>query len=232
MKISIIMSTFNSENVIENSIKSLLNQSYKDYEILISDDNSTDSTYDILKNYEKNNNLIKVFKNKQNIGLTKSLNKLVSKSNGILIARQDADDISFQNRLEKQVNFIKKYNLDFCTSRAITTPEEKIRPKFSIYFPKKMIIKYKNPFIHGSLLIKKSVIEDLGGYDENFYYAQDYKLMYDLLRNNYKCKILNEVLYGLNTKNNISELKKTEQKYYADCVRKQIQPKQFNENLY
>ena len=113
MKISIIMSTFNSENVIENSIKSLLNQSYKDYEILISDDNSTDSTYDILKNYEKNNNLIKVFKNKQNIGLTKSLNKLVSKSNGILIARQDADDISFQNRLEKQVNFIKKYNLDF-----------------------------------------------------------------------------------------------------------------------
>ena len=136
MKISIIMSTFNSENVIENSIKSLLNQSYKDYEILISDDNSTDSTYDILK-IMKNNNLIKIFKNKQNIGLTKSLNKLISKSNGILIARQDADDISFQNRLEKQVNFIKKYNLDFCTSRAITTPEEKLDLNFQFIFRKK-----------------------------------------------------------------------------------------------
>ncbi len=232
MKISIIMSTFNSESVVKSSVDSLLKQSYKDCEILISDDNSTDSTFDILKNYEKNNNSIKIFRNEKNIGLTKSLNKLISKSQGALIARQDDDDVSSKNRLEKQVYMMKKYKLDFCTTRANTSPENKVRPRFTIYFPKKLVIKYKNPFIHGSLLIKKNVIEKLGGYDENFYYAQDYKLMYDLLNNNYSCKIINETLYTLNTKNNISELKKTEQKYYADCVRKNIQPKRFNENLH
>ena len=231
MKISIIMSTFNSESFVKNSIDSLLLQTYKDYEILILDDNSTDSTYDILKDYERDNSSVKIFKNDQNIGLTKSLNILISKSTGTLIARQDDDDISSENRLQTQINVMKKYNLDFCTTRAITAPEKKIRPKFTIYFPKKFIIKYKNPFVHGSLLIKKSVLEKLGGYDENFYYAQDYKLMFDLLNKNYSCKIINEVLYTLNTKNNISELKKTEQKYYEDCVRKSIQPIQINENL-
>ena len=65
MKISIIMSTFNSESFVKNSIDSLLLQTYKDYEILILDDNSTDSTYDILKDYERDNSSVKIFKNDQ-----------------------------------------------------------------------------------------------------------------------------------------------------------------------
>ena len=85
-------------------------------------------------------------------------------------------------------------------------------------------MKYKNPFIHGTLLIKKSIMEDIGLYDENFYYAQDYKLMKDLIKKNYKFKIINECLYFLNMKNNISTLKKDEQKYYSECVRKNIVP--------
>ena len=230
MKISIIMSTFNSESFVKNSIDSLLLQTYKDYEILILDDNSTDSTYDILKDYERDNSSVKIFKNDQNIGLTKSLNILISKSTGTLIARQDDDDISSENRLQTQINVMKKYNLDFCTTRAITAPEKKLDPNLQFIF-QKIHNKIQESFVHGSLLIKKSVLEKLGGYDENFYYAQDYKLMFDLLNKNYSCKIINEVLYTLNTKNNISELKKTEQKYYADCVRKSIQPIQINENL-
>ena len=63
-------------------------------------------------------------------------------------------------------------------------------------------------------------MEKIGLYNEDFYYSQDYKLMYDLIKKGYKYKYINEVLYNLNTINNISELKKTEQKYYADCVKK------------
>ena len=68
-------------------------------------------------------------------------------------------------------------------------------------------------------------MESLGGYDENFYYSQDYKLMSDLLSRNFKVKIMPDILYFLNQENNISTNNKEEQKYYADCVRKNKTPK-------
>ena len=73
---------------------------------------------------------------------------------------------------------MNKHNLDACTTRARTIGSNKLRPRFTIYFPNKLIIKFKNPFIHGTLLIKKEIINSVGNYDENFYYAQDYKLFF------------------------------------------------------
>ena len=83
---------------------------------------------------------------------------------------------------------------------------------------------YKNPFIHGTLMIKKKVIEKIGLYNEKFYFSQDFKLMRDLIDNNYKLSILNQPLYMLNMKNNLSESYKLEQKYFANCARKRIDP--------
>ena len=90
----------------------------------------------------------------------------------------------------------------------------------SFYLPKKVVIKFKNPFIHGTLFIKSQVIQNIGMYDEKYYYAQDYKLMQDLIRNNYKFKIINKSLYFLNMENNISSINKKEQQYFANQVRK------------
>jgi hypothetical protein len=91
--------------------------------------------------------------------------------------------------------------------------------------PLKLVLKLKNPFIHGSMLIKKSVIEEIGSYDEKFKYAQDYKLYIDLLRSNKSLKQLNEVLYLLNTEDNISTNFKNEQDYYFNCAKYDITPK-------
>ena len=85
-------------------------------------------------------------------------------------------------------------------------------------------INFKNPFIHGSLVLKKTVAESIGNYNEKFYYSQDYKLMYDLVTRGSKLKIMNECLYHLNMNENISINKKTQQQYYARCVRKNIEP--------
>ncbi len=85
-------------------------------------------------------------------------------------------------------------------------------------------MKFKNPFIHGTLFIKKSILLDVGKYDENFYYAQDYKLMKTLIDNNYKFKIFRKPLYELNMENNISTNKRSEQSYYANCVKKNMIP--------
>lgn len=223
-KISVLMSVYNDEKRVSKSIESILNQTFQDFEFLILDDCSTDNTYEICNYYAKKNQKIKLMKNHQNLGLTKSLNLLISESNYELIARQDSDDESFKQRLEIQLKIMEKHNLDACTTLATIDELKRTRPFLSHLFPKKLIIKYKNPFIHGSLLIKKKVLENVGMYDEKFKFAQDYKLMFDLIRLNHKLKIINQPLYKLNLKDNISTRNIKEQNYYANCVKKEIDP--------
>ena len=188
-KLSVIMSVYNSEESLGDSIESILVQTYENFEFLIMDDGSDDNSPKILDDYAKQDNRIKIFKNSKNLGLTKSLNILISSSNGECLARQDSDDISSEDRFEKQLNYLSLNNLDACTVRALGSTTNKAIPNISYYFPLNLIIKFKNPFVHGSLIIRKNVIESIGGYDENFYYSQDYKLMSDLLSRDFKVKI-------------------------------------------
>ena len=109
--ISVIMSVYNSESTIEQSIESLLQQTYKNIEIYLIDDGSTDDSYKIIKNYSSKFTRIKSFKNPQNIGLTKSLNILAKEVEGPLIARQDADDFSYETRFEEQFSYLNKKSL-------------------------------------------------------------------------------------------------------------------------
>jgi len=217
--VSVLLSTYNSEETIGESIDSLLAQTYKKLEILISDDGSTDNTKEICKKLQIKDDRILLFSNKKNIGLTKSLNNLAQKASGSLIARHDADDISLPDRIDKQIQFMNRKRLDAVTTRSLVKQNNKKRPGISFYIPNKLLISRKNPYIHGTLIIKKNVFEEIGHYDERFYYAQDYKLFYDLLSSGYKVRTLNEALYILNTENNISSENLERQNYYADCVR-------------
>ena len=116
--VSILMSVNNSSDTIERSVESILNQDYKKIEFLIIDDGSTDDTYEKLLELSEKNKNITLFRNEENIGLTKSLNVLIKNSNGKILGRQDGDDISLPNRISTQYNYLKHFNLDFCTSRA------------------------------------------------------------------------------------------------------------------
>ena len=219
-KISIIMGVFNSEETLKNSIESILDQSFRDFEFLILDDCSTDNSFQIADIYRKKDERIKLYRNHENLGLTKSLNILIENSKSDYIARQDSEDVSRNKRLEAQLSFIKKFKLDGCTTKAISQQTGKILHKIANKFPPKVTIKYKNPFIHGSLLILKKTLDEVGCYDENFIYAQDYKLMSEVLKNGSSIKIMNDIFYELNTINNISSKYKAEQEYFANCVRK------------
>ena len=160
--VSVLMSTFNNQNTIGKAIESIINQTYQNIELLIMDDCSNDETFKIISNYAAKHKNIKIFQNNINVGLTRSLNILIKKSNGEFIARQDADDISLRERIENQINCIVSNKLDFCTSRALNIESGKAFQRLSYYFPRKLIFKYKNPFINGTLVIKKSVIENIG----------------------------------------------------------------------
>ena len=223
-KISVLMAVYNDEINLPKSIDSILNQSYKNFEFLILDDCSSDGTLDVLHKYAERDDRIKIFKNDKNIGLTQSLNYLINKCSGEIIARQDSDDVSYKNRFNMQIKFMEENNLDACSSLAKIKGKNKVIPFFSRYFNPKYVINFKNPVIHGSLMIYSKVLKDLGMYDEKFYYAQDYKLVKDLIKGSYKLKILKKVLYELNMVNNISQIYNDEQKYFADCVKKNKAP--------
>ena len=223
-KVSVLMSSYNSQKTLKDSINSVLTQTYKNFEFLIIDDNSSDDTLKILKDFENIDERIKVYKNSRNIGLTKSLNILINKSVGKYIARQDADDISKPERLDVQYNYLRNSSFQCCTSRATIKNSRKKIPRFSHLLPNELVLKYKNPFIHGTLFVEKEVITDIGGYSEKFKYAQDYKLFSDMYSKNYKVKILDNLLYELNMENNISSNKKSEQEFYAKHVKKGTTP--------
>ena len=109
---------FNAESSILNALNSALNQTYKNLEILIVDDGSTDNTIEICKKFQLNDERILLYSNKKNIGLTKSLNILINNSEGEYIARQDADDVSLPTRIQTQITTVISENLDACTTRA------------------------------------------------------------------------------------------------------------------
>lgn len=210
------MSVYNGDKFLSNSIDSVLNQTYSDFELLILDDGSTDNTTKILNKYEKHQK-IKLFKNNENIGLTKSLNLLINYSKGKYIARQDCDDLSNPKRLENQLSFLLKHDLDACTTRAVNKQSNRLIPGFSYFLPYKLSVKFKNPFIHGTLFIKSEVLKKIM-YDERLYYSQDFLLFLQILKS-YKIKTINDSLYILNTQDNISEKNKLEQKKYFKLAR-------------
>ena len=104
-KITVLMSVYNGEKYLQETIESVLSQSYKNFELLIIDDKSTDKTCLIINSFKDPR--IKLIINNQRLGLSKSLNVGIKLSSGEYIARLDADDICHQNRLEIQKLYLE-----------------------------------------------------------------------------------------------------------------------------
>ena len=200
-KVSIIMGIYNCEETLSVSIDSIINQTYENWELIMCDDSSTDNTFNIAKKYEeKYPDKIKLIRNNKNLTLAPTLNKCLKIASGKYIARQDADDLSEHNRLERQVEFIEN-NIDYDLvgtnmisfddngKRGINRLKEK--PTKNDY------LRHGKVFAHATILIKKSVLNDLGGYCEKdyVYQAEDYELWSRFFMKNYKGINLNENLY-------------------------------------
>lgn len=203
--ISVLISNFNGSQKIETTVKSLLQQTFSEFEILIVDDCSVDNSKDILEKLKKSDNRIKLFYNKKNIGLTKSLISLISMSKYNLIARQDIGDTSLPNRFEKQINFLKNKEFVMCgtNSRLI-----KSKKKLGIFFENseiKEILKFQNCFVHSTVMFRKEAYLKVGGYNPMYKFAQDYDLWIKLSKlgkvQNLK-DVLVEMDYDLNSLSN------------------------------
>jgi glycosyltransferase involved in cell wall biosynthesis len=198
-KISIIMSVYNGENYLAQSIESILGQSFNSFEFLIMDDASTDKTSEILKEFSKTDDRIKVYKQKNNIGLPKSLNELIKFSQSDIIARMDADDISINCRLEKQYNYLLRnpiIGVLGCDSVLIDIENNYICKKYRPKSIKKIInsMRYFNYLTHPSIMVRKSVFEKYGFYNENYYTGQDWELWSRYINSNITFEIFPEIL--------------------------------------
>ena len=114
--VSIIIPTYNTEKFIGDTLQSVQNQTYKNWEMILVDDASTDKTVSVIEEFAKKDSRIKLFKLEKNSGNGFARNIAVEKSIGKYIAYLDADDLWFSNKLEKQIGFLKANNLHFTFS--------------------------------------------------------------------------------------------------------------------
>lgn len=226
-KISVVMSIYN-ENIdeIKASIDSILNQTYENIEFIIILDNPTRLDINVLlTEYQKIDTRIKVIYNQKNEGLALSLNKGLEIATGEYIARMDSDDISLQDRLKIQLEFLEENkNIDLIGSDVIKINEkgQKIGELKSEYKYEKIlkVIKYRNCFTHPSIFFRKNILKKINGY-RNFPCAQDYDFLYRIIDNGYKVENLNKKLlkYKVRSKS-ISVEKRLFQLLIADYIQK------------
>ena len=194
--ISVILPVYNGESYLEDSIQSILNQTYQNFELIIINDGSTDKSDKIIKSFLTSNKII--YRSRENKGLVQTLNECISLSSGKYIARMDQDDISLPQRLELQLNFIQKKNIDICGSNyQIINENGKIIKSVKPYKKNVEIIlsAMMVPFIHPSVMCRNIFRE------KSIYYGNNSKIEaedYDLWIKMYKKKLsfgnINETL--------------------------------------
>lgn len=181
------MSLHNAEiKILKKSVKSILEQSYKDFEFIIVDDINSNKVVSYLNEIIEIDKRVLLIKNKKNIGLTKSLIKGIEFANGKYIARQDADDVSSKDRIEAQVNY-----LDQNPNTAIlgTWYQEKTDYGYSnVKKPRNISsdlendLFMKNPICHSSSMFLRSLYHKTGGYNSKYKTCQDLDLWFKLSR--------------------------------------------------
>lgn len=220
-QVSILMSVFREkDDLLKRSIQSLLAQELEDIEIIIVDDGMSDSNVQIINEFQDHR--IKVIKNSENIGLTKSLNRAAKNASSNYLARLDSDDWVHEKRLSTQLKLMEdNKDIVLCGTKILeTSGEEKdlVPPKTPFISEHLEIIKALstlNPFAHSSLFIRTESFQKIKGYDPAFKYAQDYDLVFRISKEGKLHNIENVLVYRNIGLDNISHAKKKEQLYFA-----------------
>jgi glycosyltransferase involved in cell wall biosynthesis len=200
-KISVVMPVYNGEAYLKDSIESILNQTYTNFEFIIINDGSKDSTGAIIREYMRKDNRI-ILLERENKGLIKSLNEGLALANGKYIVRMDADDISDKERFRKQLNFFS-YNkdVDILGSYIKIFGNEERANKIEAWFNQKwkkedMLTRSLEGSIiaHPTAMIKKSVFNKLVGYSNKYSRLEDDDLWVRAIKEGYVIDIVDEYL--------------------------------------
>lgn len=194
--VSVIIPLYNSEKYIETTIESVINQTYKNWELLIIDDNSKDNGVVIVKEYIKKDSRIKLLVNSQNMGAAKTRNYGIKEAKGEYIAFLDSDDLWNCDKLEKQINFMEKnnYSVTYTGFKKvfIDTPQKGeyiSKHKESLSYKELLKANWLSTFtvIYNQEILGKKYFPDIRA-------GQDYGLWLDLAKENGKIYGMDEIL--------------------------------------
>ncbi len=192
--VSIILPTYNGEKYICDSINSVINQTYTDWELIVIDDCSTDSTYQLVQEYAQRDNRIKLFRNEKNLKLPATLNVGFSKATGKFLTWTSDDNLYMENAIERMVAllqsnkqlalvFSRMENIDFKgDSLGLTDIPESEQEIF-----------YHN-IVGASFMYTRTIYEEIGGYDTNKFLMEDYDYWLRISRKA-EIKYIPDVLY-------------------------------------
>jgi glycosyltransferase involved in cell wall biosynthesis len=190
--ISVILPVYNGSLFLREAIDSILAQTYANFELIIFNDGSKDNSASIVKSYSDTR--IRFYQ-QENQGLAVTLNNCISVSNGKYIARQDQDDISLPDRLVKQVEFLENnhgYGMvgTWAEIWEGETPSARFHKHSANNLELKFDLLFNNPFVHSSMMVRKSVFDEIGGYatDQERQPPEDYELWSRIAR---KFKVAN-----------------------------------------
>jgi len=181
-RVSAIIAAYNGERFIRSAVESIVNQTFRDFELIVIDDCSTDGTVQILADLKDER--LRVIRNERNLGIAKSLNTGLAVAKGEYVALQDHDDVSFPTRFECQVGFLDKHVqigmvgssytvIDETGAAVMNCPVECDNLKL------RWTLLWSNPFCHTTIMVRRRAIQEAGGYspNKNYRFAEDYDMM-------------------------------------------------------
>ncbi len=200
-KVSVIMAVHNQEELVSEAIDSIINQTYKDWELVICDDASTDNTYQVISEYAEKYENIRVFKNEKNHHAAYTRNRCAKEAMGEYLAIMDSDDISMSQRLEKQAEVLDNHpEFDIVSTAAVTfdeTGNRAIRGMKGTEYPFQKPVSPGLPLVHATMMMRKSSFNAIGGYtvSTETLRGEDLDLCFKMRVANFNGYTLHEVLY-------------------------------------
>jgi glycosyltransferase involved in cell wall biosynthesis len=178
--VSVLMPVYNGERYLATAIESILNQTFADFEFIIVDDGSTDGTAAILADYQQRDERIQVYR-QENQGIVASLNRGLELAQGKYIARMDSDDVSLPERLAKQVDFLEAHPDIGVLGTWVKIMDSSGSTSDTWQFPAQhgvlgWCLCFTCPIMHPTVMMRRQIVEQAGGYSSDMVHAEDYDL--------------------------------------------------------
>ena len=193
--VSVLIPCYNVEKYVEESLGSILNQTYRNLEIIAINDCSKDKTGEILERMAKEDSRIRVIHNEENLKLIRTLNKGITLCNGEYIARMDSDDISLPTRIEKEVQFLEdNKDHDIVSTLFYAFPSGNPNKRSLHHNPLnddelKAYLLFKSGICHPAVMMRKRIFTELGlSFETQYLHVEDYALWSEAI---YKTKLAN-----------------------------------------
>ena len=224
-KISVLMGIFNCADTLEQAVKSIQNQTYTNWELILCEDGSTDNTYEVARTLAEKDSRIVLLRNGKNLGLNATLNRCLSAATGEYIARMDGDDDCLPDRFEKQLAILENQrDIAIVSTDMILFDETGEWGRATIpEFPTPEQVVTGTAIRHAPVMLRKAAMEEVGGYTEHrrMLRVEDVNLWIKLYAAGYRCRNLPEPLYRM--RNDQNALNRRKYRYRVNSVYVRLQ---------